>query len=334
MAIFWRKNLYQVQKLKQLANHRCVGITLDNNTSVFSVYLPSRSGCTDNFKESLDMLQVIKEKLDPSGIVIFAGDLNVDPGTHGGPLSTTPVNEQGRILARYIQSWGFTSAHLHLSDTPSSHTFENPSKQCKSTIDHFICASRHLPYFTSCHVIHDHPTNTSDHCPIVAEVERDILLCHHLKKKKRTTYNWKKLSKKQIVESYSVALHDRLKEMNLPSTSDNPSTLEEYLKNICSAMHKACAKTIPPKVFLKHKRPGWNSSVNTAHRRSKAAWKLWKASGKPNCPTNPVRESYLKAKRDFRKTLRAWKHEQDFLFYSNMDLNHNSDKIIIPFTAE
>ena len=192
VAIFWGKNLYQVQKLKQLANHHCVGITLDNNTSVFSVYLPSRSGCTYNFKESLDMLQVIKENLDPSGIVIFAGDLNADPGTHGGPLSTTPVNEQGCFLARYIQSWGFTSAHLHLSDTPSSHTFENPSKQCKSTIGHFICASRHLPHFTFCHVIHDHPTNTSDHCPIVAEVERDILLCRHMKK--RTTYNWKKLS--------------------------------------------------------------------------------------------------------------------------------------------
>ena len=92
-------------------------------------------------------------------------------------------------------------------------------------------------------------------------------------------------------------------------------------------MHKACAKTIPPKAFLKHKRPGWNSSVNAAHRHSKAAWKLWKASGKPNCPTNPVRELHFKAKRDFRKTLRAWKHEQDFLFYSNMDLNHNSDKL-------
>ena len=49
VAIFWRKSLNGVQKLKQFANHRCVGITLDNNTSVFSVYLPTRSGCTDNF---------------------------------------------------------------------------------------------------------------------------------------------------------------------------------------------------------------------------------------------------------------------------------------------
>ena len=37
---------------------------------------------------------MIKEKLDPSGILIFAGDLNVDPGTHGDPLSTTPVTSR------------------------------------------------------------------------------------------------------------------------------------------------------------------------------------------------------------------------------------------------
>ena len=70
------------------------------------------------------------------------------------------------------------------------------------------------------------------------------------------------------------------------------------------------------KVFLKPKRPVWNSSVNAAHRRSKAALKQWKASAKPNSPTNPARELHLKVKRKFRKALRAWKHEKDFLFYS------------------
>ena len=169
VAILWRKNFYSVQKLKQFASHRCMGISIDNSTFIFSVYLPSRTGCTDSFKEALDTLQVIKEKFNPSGLLIFAGDLNADPGASGGPVSTTPVNEQGRILSKYLQSWGFTSAHLHLNDTPSSHTFENTSKQCISTIDHFICASHNLNLFKSCCVLHDLPSNTSDHCPLVAE---------------------------------------------------------------------------------------------------------------------------------------------------------------------
>ena len=107
VAILWRKNLYRVQKLKQFASHRCMGISIDNSTFIFSVYLPSRTGCTDSFKEALDTLQVIKEKFNPSGLLIFAGDLNADPGTSGGPVSTTPVNEQGSILSKYLQSWGF-----------------------------------------------------------------------------------------------------------------------------------------------------------------------------------------------------------------------------------
>ena len=75
VAILWRKNLYNVQKLKQFASHCCMGISIDNSTFIFSVYLPSRTGCTNSFKESLDTLQVIKEKLTPSGLLVFAGDL-------------------------------------------------------------------------------------------------------------------------------------------------------------------------------------------------------------------------------------------------------------------
>lgn len=88
-----------------IATHRCIGISIDDSTFIFSVYLPSRTGCTDSFKEALDTLQVIKEKLNPSGLLVFAGDLNADPGTSGGPVSTTLVNEQGRILSKYLQSW-------------------------------------------------------------------------------------------------------------------------------------------------------------------------------------------------------------------------------------
>ena len=84
----------------------------------------------------------------------------------------------------------------------------------------------------------------------------------------------------------------RLKEINFPIASDE--TLLQLKKNTCAAMHKVWEKTIPPKIFLKHKRPGWNPSLNTPCRRSKAIWKQWKASDKPNSPTNPARESYLR----------------------------------------
>jgi len=109
-----------------------------------------------------------------------------------------------------------------------------------------------------------------------------------------------------------------------------PSTIEEYLQNICVAMQKACEEIIPLKAFLRLKRPGWNSSANAAHRCSKAAWKQWKWVGRPSDPTNPVRESYLKAKREFHNALRTWKWDQDFSFYTSLDLNHSYFNSYVP----
>ena len=176
---------------------------------------------------------------------MHAGDLNADPGTSGGPASTTSVNEQGRILSKYLQSWGFTSAHLHLNDTPSSYTFENTSKQCKSTIDHFICASHNLALFNSCHVLHDLPSNTSDHCPLFAEICSKIFCCLQQQKNKHSLYNWRKLSQKEISESYSVTLCNKLRELNPPTFP----VIHQQLKSVCSTSVLPCITPVK-KPFL------------------------------------------------------------------------------------
>ena len=64
-----------------------------------------------------------------------------------------------------------------------------------------------------------------------------------------------------------MALCNKLQELNPPTSPANPSAIEEYLLNICMAMQDSCEETIPPKMFQTHKKPGWNSSVNAAHRR-------------------------------------------------------------------
>ena len=199
--------------------------------------------------------------------------------------------------------------HLYLNDTPSSHTFENTSKQCKLTIEHFVYASHNLALFNSCHVLHD---LTSDHSPLVVEICSNVFCCSQQQKNKHSLYNWRKLSQKEISGSYSVTLCNKLHELNPPTSPANSLAIEEYLLNICTAMHNSCKETIPPKLLQKYKKYGWNSSVNAAHRQSKGAWKWWKLSDNPNNPTSPARESYLKAKLEFRKALRAWKRDQDF----------------------
>ena len=80
----------------------------------FSVYLPRRSGCTV-FKEALDQLEAALLLL-PRGVdIIVMGNFNAESLGHlGGPMSCTQLNEQGRILHRYLTKWSFISTLLHL----------------------------------------------------------------------------------------------------------------------------------------------------------------------------------------------------------------------------
>lgn len=78
---------------------------------VISVCLPSCSGCTDDFKEALDQLEML---LPPVADIIVMGDSNADLGPIGGPNSNTQPSEQEKILHRYLPRLNFVSTHLHL----------------------------------------------------------------------------------------------------------------------------------------------------------------------------------------------------------------------------
>ena len=60
VAIAWRKSLdHHISKLDNSSSHRVVGISLQAQPRpicLLSVYLPTRTGCTNIFKESLDYL--------------------------------------------------------------------------------------------------------------------------------------------------------------------------------------------------------------------------------------------------------------------------------------
>jgi len=85
-----------------------VGIQLQTQShpiGFFSVYLPTRSGCTDAFKESLDYCDSLIGLFGYEIDVVILGDINADPGPAGGSMATTPANEQGVILIQYLNRW-------------------------------------------------------------------------------------------------------------------------------------------------------------------------------------------------------------------------------------
>ena len=73
-----------------------------------------RSACTDPFREALDHIDVVLQKFP--GRTFLLGDLNADPGsTLPSTISSTPMNEQGSILVKYLLKWDYSSVQLYLA---------------------------------------------------------------------------------------------------------------------------------------------------------------------------------------------------------------------------
>ena len=118
--------------------HCSRALTAGRPTCLLSVYFPTRSGATDEFKEALDLLDATLGLYGLDNDVYILGDLNADLGTEGGPQACTPANEHGRILLRYLRRWKYLSYHLHLSPSQSTHTYESEAHESLSTINHFL----------------------------------------------------------------------------------------------------------------------------------------------------------------------------------------------------
>ena len=176
VALGWRSESDGfVSPITSIATSRIIGIKFSVSQYtlyIISVYLPSRSGCTDVFKESLDQLEAMLMLLPSGAEVVIMGDFNADLGHLGGPRSCTQINEQGKILYRYISKWNFISTHLHLQTTASSITYESDAHSTLSTLDHILCPSFMLPKFISAYVIME-PLNISDHYPVFAALHCD-----------------------------------------------------------------------------------------------------------------------------------------------------------------
>ena len=106
VALGWHSSLDRfITTLPFVNSCRMVGIELHSplyHLFIISVYLPSRSGCTDKFKEALDQLEGALMLLPEGADVVIMGDFNADLGHLGGPMSHSPPNEQGKILSNYL----------------------------------------------------------------------------------------------------------------------------------------------------------------------------------------------------------------------------------------
>ena len=330
VAIAWRKALQNVFKIDTSPSHRVVGIKVltDSRPVCFlSVYLPSRSGCTDDFRESLDYLDSLINTLGYDCDIVILGDFNADPGPSGGPKCSTPSNEQGKILIQYLNRWNFLSTHLHLGSSLCSHTYESEAHGSFSTIDHILCQEHLLPSFHKSFVLEESVLNTSDHLPLSCSLH---LSFPHVPRCKDfpappPRFNWRKPSADAIFSRYTVPLDQELSTLLPPADGiyDDPLIIDKVLSSITHNMKSISSRVIPIKRFQKHIVPGWNDTLRNAQKDAKLAFCAWKKAGKPRSD-DPLHSAYKLSKRTFRKLLRSHRNNLKEEFFLNLDKS-NSD---------
>lgn len=102
VAILWHKLYDQyISPVLYPYSERIIGIRLHCQPSdiiIFSVYLPSRSGATDPFRDSLDVIDSALNTYTDC-ITIVMGDFNADPGT-----KTSPPMSKAKFLKTIYQN--------------------------------------------------------------------------------------------------------------------------------------------------------------------------------------------------------------------------------------
>ena len=154
-----------------------VGISLQAQPRpicLLSVYLPTLTGCTDIFKEFLDYLDFMINLLGYDNDVLILGDINTDLGLGGGPMASTSINEQGKILTQYLKDGTFYLPTFISAPNPATSTYESEAHGSLSTIDHVLCPSHIFPSLSSCHVIEEEPSNNSHHLPLTCQLNTHL----------------------------------------------------------------------------------------------------------------------------------------------------------------
>ena len=281
----------------------------------------------------MDYLDAVLGRLAFDNDVVIMGDFNADPGSEGGPLSSTPTNEQGRILLRYLQRWNYLSVHLY-DEAPGlsqsvTHTYCSEAHNTFSTIDHILSPQHLLPHFSNSFVSEEEPTNLSDHSPVCTNFEcvlqpPSLSATSGSSTDKQIKVNWAKLSKDEIFDCYTTHVESRLSSLTLPNLSElvgNPSLIDTHLESIVRILLTTALDSIPIKKFSPHVKPGWTPELSTAHGISKRAYKAWVAAGRPRHDDHPLRKCYKEAKANFRAKLRRLQAGQRDAFFQSLDIN-------------
>ena len=170
VALFWRVKFNDFITPIQIGSDRIVGVKFspskENTFHLLSVYLPSSSHPTVDFREVLDLLWALTDTCLQDGPVFLLGDFNADLGDSVGSRGTYPVTARGKLSLEFIQNFNMSPVNLTSLAKGSPFTFRSENGEHQSVIDYIfvpnLFINRTISSFTHEWTI----DNLSDHVPV------------------------------------------------------------------------------------------------------------------------------------------------------------------------
>ena len=238
--------------------------------------------------------------------------------------SSSPPNEQGRILKRYLTRWSYLSAHLSVPSSGPLFTYENDAHGSTSIIDHLLCPTLFISAIKSCYVLTDHHLNLSDHRAIFASIvctppSMPSISTGQSFPAPKSHLDWSKLDLDTIMATYSVGI-DTLLATFPSSTVISADAVDDLFSSLSDILIIAAQDHIPSHTLSRLSiGRRWTPVIKDAQSLSKSKYREWVAGGKPMDPSHPLKKAYKDAKRAFRRQFRLLNREDTDNFFKSLD---------------
>ena len=298
VALLWRKSLNAAAVFHQYSDRICsIQVPLQNSPplTIHGVYMPSADQPQETYTSYLDTVSQIVSQSDSDAPMIIAGDLNCHLGSLGCPRSNDTPNSRGHKWKDVIDHHTLYVASLsHISSGPI-HTYHSGS--VSTTVDYVLGNLALSSVLSSCDTLEDHSLNTSDHLPIISNL--DMTFLSHSPLESSPFLNWKRSVKEGTISAYTSLTDDLVR----PFMEKDYSCIEELDSDV-ALVSQSLVSTASSTI---HTPTGRNRTQNKNSRifdpflstlcwRSRVAYREWKAAG---CPRSGDKfENRKKTKRD------------------------------------
>lgn len=312
VAILWKKSINSIVSKMYIDDDRISGlcITLSSGARIFliNVYMPSSDYPIEVYRSYVQKVSDLYEEYNSIGEVVLLGDWNAEVD---GENYTARDDYQSRELISMCSNLDIASLCVSYSCSGPRYTFDPfESGNNRSLIDHILIPKSISDLAESCVIVSDRPYNTSDHLPVIFQLNVEAIVVPHISIDTPRP-NWRKASLMER-NNYTCTLAQLLESCDYSQLSN-----DEYYQVLVKAANMAASFAIPHTKFNPHLKPYWYK-VKVFHDDMCKLRKVWIQNGKKR-GCDPHFRSFKEAKRIFRLKLRLEKEAEDRQFYEGID---------------